>query len=303
MRTLSPRLLCCALATVGVLSAAGSASAHVFEAEVHGAWVDGRRIAWYERGAGPPLVMAIGTGSTMAEWDPALLALLARRHRLILFDYPGVGLPGAPITRTSFAALADRTAGLMDAVGLRRADVLGWSMGGFVAQQLAVRHPDRVRRLVLAGTNAGGDAAVLGPPADQRIDSEPDPTEAAVLSVLYPRDRAGRAAGRAFLRRLESASARGEIPDDFRVPARTVRAQVAAEDGWLRSDANADALRALRVPTLVAGGRADRVVPPVNLRRIASLIPGARLQTYPGAHGFLFQHRARFARAVEAFLR
>ena len=85
--------------------------------------------------------------------------------------------------------------------------------------------------------------------------------------------------------------------------ARTVRAQVAAEDGWLRSDANADALRTLRAPTLVAAGRADRVVPPVNLRRIAALIPGARLQTYPGAHAFLFQHRVRFARAVDAFLR
>ena len=155
---------------------------------------------------------------------------------------------------------------------------------------------------MLAGTNAGGDAAVLGPPAVQRIDSDPDSSEAAVLRVLYPRTPAGRAAGRAFLARLDTASKSGEIPDDFAVPARTVRAQVAAEDRWLRSDANADALRALRAPTLAAGGSADPVVPPVNLRRIAGAHPGHATRDLPGAHAFLFQHRDRFARSVEAFL-
>lgn len=303
MRLLRRGIPWCAAVVIGGLLATGSAAAAGVAAELRHARVDGRSIAWYERGTGPPLVMAIGTGSTMAEWDPALLELLARRHRLILFDYPGIGRSGPAIARTSFVALADRTAGLMDAIGVRRADVLGWSMGGFVAQQLAIRHPDRVRRLVLAGTNPGGHAAVLGPAADQRIDSDPDPSDAAVLRVLYPRTAAGRAAGHAFLGRLEAASESGEIPDDFRVPAATVRAQVAAEDGWLRSDANADALRALRVPTLAAGGSVDSVVPPVNLRRIARLIPGARLELYPGSHAFLFQYRVRFARSVEAFLR
>ena len=76
-------------------------------------------VAWYERGEGPPLVMLMGTGSTMAEWDPALLRLLARDHRLILFDYPGVGLSG-PWRGRSFDSLADTTAGLMKAIGVPR---------------------------------------------------------------------------------------------------------------------------------------------------------------------------------------
>ena len=303
MRASTTRMLRGIVVAATCLMAVGHASAGSVAAEVHVAKVGDRRIAWYQRGVGPPLVMAIGTGSTMAEWDPALVDRLARRHRVIMFDYPGIGLSGPPITRTAFAALADRTAGLMDAIGLRRADVLGWSMGGFVAQQLAIRHPDRVRRLVLAGTNPGGAAAVLGPAADQRIDSDPEPSDAAVLRVLYPRTPAGRAAGRAFLGRLDTASERGAIPDDFRVPASTVRAQVAAEDGWLRSASNADALRGLRIPTLVVGGRVDPVVPPANLRRIAALIPGARLVIFPGSHAFLFQYRERFAQAVSAFLR
>lgn len=279
------------------------APAAAFQAEVRHAQVGSTRIAWYERGSGPPLLMAIGTGSTMAEWDPALLTLLARDHRLILFDYPGVGRSSATTgRRVSFAVLADRTAGLLRAIGIERADVLGWSMGGFVAQQLAIRHPGQVRRLVLAGTNPGGSLAVLGSPEDQRIDSDPTPSDTAALRVLYPRTAAGRREGRAFLARLERASDAGTIPDDFAVPARTIRAQVAAEDPWLRSDANARALRRLTLPVLVTGGLADPVVPAANARRLARLIPRAQLGLEPGAHAYLFSDRVRFSERVRQFL-
>jgi pimeloyl-ACP methyl ester carboxylesterase len=293
-------------ATLVALSAALAAPAQAapVRAEVRIADVGGERIAWYERGSGEPLVMAIGTGSTMAEWDPALLRLLAARRRLILFDYPGIGRSSAlPRARTSFAGLADTTARFMATIGIPRADVLGWSMGGFVAQQLAIRHPAAVRRLILAGTNPGGSAAVLGPPADQAIDSDPNPSDAAVLRVLYPRTRAGQAEGRAFLRRLDRASSTGEIPDDFAVPAATVRAQVAAEDPWLRSNANWLALGSLQTPTLAAGGTRDVVVPPINLRRIARRIPGSGLALFAGqGHAFLFSARERFARIALDFL-
>ncbi|ADB48907.1 alpha/beta fold hydrolase [Conexibacter woesei] len=293
-----------AVAAVTGACAPTAVAAAPFHAEVQHAEVRGERIAWYERGSGPPLLMAIGTGSTMSEWDPALLALLARDRRLIMFDYPGVGRSSSRRGgRTSFAGMADTTARLLRVLGVARADVLGWSMGGFVAQQLAIRHPRSVRRLVLAGTNPGGDRAVLGPPADQRIDSDPDPSDADVLRVLYPRTRAGQAEGRAFLARLERASDRGTIPDDFRVPATTVRRQVAAEHPWLRSNANARALRRLRLPLLVTGGREDTVTPPANARRIARLVPHARLALLPGAHAFLFGERVRFARLVQRFLR
>lgn len=278
-------------------------AAEPFRADVKMATVGTAKIAWYERGSGPPLLMAIGTGSTMAEWDPALLARLARGRRLILFDYPGIGRSSRLRDgRTSFASLADSAAAFLRAIGVARADVLGWSMGGFVAQQLAIRHPEAVRRLVLAGTNPGGDEAVLGPEEDQETDSDPDPSEDAVLRVLYPRTAAGQAEGRAFLRRLDESSETGEIPDDFDVPAATVRAQVAAEDPWLRSNANAQALTRLAAPTLVTAGRVDPVTPPVNARRIAARIPGAELRIYPGAHGFLFSARAAFAEDVLRFL-
>lgn len=282
-----------------LLLVGGQSAAQAFQARVQVTAVGKTRIAWYERGRGAPLMMLMGTGSTMAEWDPALLRLLARHHRLILFDYPGAGRSG-PWHGRSFDSLANACAGLMAAIGLPRADVLGWSMGGFVAQRLAVDHPGRVSRLVLAGTNPGGSRTVLGTPPAQAIDSEPDPTEADVLHELYPPDR--QVEGRRFLRGLEGASQSGEIPDDFHVAAATTDAQVAAEGPWLRSNRNYRQLAGITAPTLAAAGAGDPVVPPLNLRRIAARVPGAELRIFPGAHAFLFGDRGRFAAVVDRFL-
>ncbi len=275
-----------------------------FKAEVKRTRVGSDTIAWYERGQGAPLVLLIGTGSTMAEWDPALLRLLAEKRRLILLDYPGIGRSSKLSRgRTSFPLLADTVADFMSAIGTPRADVLGWSMGGFVAQQLAVRHPDRVRRLILAGTNPGGRRAVLGSSQAQELDNNPDPSDAEVLKVLYPPTRQGQAAGRTFLSRLERASDSGEIPDDFDVPRATVEAQVAAEDPWLRSEENARALERLRIPVLSTGGTRDPVTPPANAKTIATLIPQGKLDLFTRAsHAFLFQFHERFARSALTFL-
>jgi pimeloyl-ACP methyl ester carboxylesterase len=290
--------ICLCLAVL--LAGCGQSAAQLFRAQVRVTPVGKARIAWYERGRGSPLVMLTGTGSTMAEWDPALLRLLARDHRLLLFDYPGVGMSG-PWHGRGFDSLADATAGLMAAIDLPNADVLGWSMGGFVAQRLAIDHPARVSHLILAGTNPGGNRAVLGTRKAQAVDSEPDPSEADILRELYPPDR--QAEGRRFLRQLETASQSGEIPDDFHVPASTTHRQVAAEDPWLRSNRNYRQLARIAVPTLTAAGARDPVVPPINLKRIAARIPGAELKIFPGAHAFLFQERRRFASAVDRFTR
>jgi pimeloyl-ACP methyl ester carboxylesterase len=292
------RLAIC-LALAAVIAGCGHSSAEPFRAQVRFVRVAHTKVAWYERGQGSPLVMLIGTGSTMAEWDPALLRQLARDHRLILFDYPGLGMSGAWHGRT-FDSLAKATAGLMDALHLSRADILGWSMGGFVAQRLAVDHPQRVAHLILAGTNPGGSHAVLGTPKAQAVDSEPNPSEAEILHELYPPNR--QAQGRRFLRRLERASQSGEVPDDFHVPAPTTRAQVAAEDPWLHSNRNYRQLANVAAPTLAAAGAEDPVVPAVNLRRIAVRIPRSRFVVFPGAHAFLFQERRPFTRVVDRFL-
>ena len=188
----------------------------------------------------------------------------------------------------------------MAAIDLPRADVLGWSMGGFVAQQLAIRHPDRVRRLVLAGTNPGGSRTVLGTREEQEVDSNPDPSLAEILGELYPPHEIGE--GFAFAGRLVHASADGTDPErlprrrrDHRRPGGR-RGPLAAQRGQLPR------ARVAAIPTPRDRWPPGPVVPPPNLERIAAQVPGARLRLFAGAHAFLFQQRVAFTKVVDRFL-
>lgn len=261
--------------------------------------VAGTSIAYAELGAGEPLLLLNGTASPMNEWDPALLTALAADHRVIVLDYPGLGLSGPAPGSWTFAHAADWIAAFVDdVVPEGRVDLLGWSMGGFIAQQLAQRHPEQVDHLVLAATNPGGDAAVLGPRWVQEADSHGG--EAAYLRSNYPVGH--RDAGRRFLARLDEAVSSGVYPEE-EVPAQTVDQMVAAEDPWLRSDANLRGLARVSAPTLVITGAEDAITPPVNSRRIAQALPDSRLVLVPGAgHSFLFQAPRRAARMIEEFL-
>lgn len=258
--------------------------------------IAGRRLAWRSVGGGAPLLLVNGYAATAADWDPAMLARLSRSFEVICPDNRGMGDSELGEGELTVASMAADLLALLDELELDRLPVAGWSMGGFVAQRLAIDHPGRVSGLVLAGTNPGGPRTALGTRRAQRIDSEPNPPLAAIMRELYPRDR--QREGRRFLRRLDLAARDGEVPDDFHVAARTTDRQVAAEDPWLRSGRNYRQLAAISVPTLAAAGSEDPVVPPVNLRRIAARIPGARFEAFAGAHAFLFQDRRRFARAL-----
>lgn len=267
--------------------------------QVRQAEVADTSIAYAEIGSGDPLLLLNGTASPMNEWDPALLQALATHHRVVVLDYPGLGLSGPAPARWTFPRGAEWISAFIDkAVPEGCADVLGWSMGGFIAQQLAQRHPEQVRRLVLAATNPGSDASVLGPEWVQQADSSGDLDEYVLTN--YPPGR--RAAGQRFLDRVEGAISSGAYPEET-VPARTARAMVRAEDPWLRSNANLDGLRSLPAPTLVITGEQDVITPPVNSRRIARAIPQARLVLVPDTgHSFLFQQPRRTAHTIHAFL-
>lgn len=109
-------------------------------------------------GSGPPLVLIMGYGWTMAGWDPRLVHSLARHNRVVMFDNSGVGRTQELPPPLTVDAMADQTSALIDTLGLGRTDVLGWSMGGMIAQALAVLHPAQVRRLVLCATYPGTGA-------------------------------------------------------------------------------------------------------------------------------------------------
>lgn len=270
--------------------------------DVRQARVGGGRIAWAELGTGDPLVLLNGTASPMSEWDPSLLAELATGHRVIVMDYPGLGGSSALTGRLTFDRLADVVDEWLTAIGVERPAVLGWSMGTFVTQRLAVRHPDRADRILLVAGNPGGGRTTLGPRWVQRADSDPEYTTRTYLRTNYPHTSCARAAGRGFLERQAAAVASGRYPPD-RVPTRTYNAMVAAEDPWLRSDRNLRQLRRLTVPTAVIVGQRDVITPPANSRVLAEQIPGAELTEVTGAgHSVLFQEPAAFADLVGRFL-
>jgi pimeloyl-ACP methyl ester carboxylesterase len=273
------------------LSACGSspakptaAAASVVSAPVRVAHTRLGAVGYRVVGSGPPLVLIMGYAGTMEVWDPQLVHALAQHHRVVMFDNSGVGRTQALPAPLSIEAMAGQTSALIDTLGLGRPDVLGWSMGGMIAQALAVLHPAQVHRLVLCATYPGTGAAVL-------------PSQAALQAGnLFPANQVK--AHDAF------AAAISEYPAAAAPSDVTKAAQArAVTEWWDGTDTAGHKLAGISVPTLIADGTADQLDPVANDHTLARLIPRARLALYADAgHGFLFQDRTPFASLVESFL-
>lgn len=268
--------------------------------------VPGARLGYREGGRGRPLVLITGFGMTMSGWQSSFVDELARHHRVIVFDNRGAGTSTGSVARLSVAQMARDTARFIDAVVGGPADVLGWSMGGFIAQQLAITSPTSVRRMVLTSTNCGGPATVPISKPVMAILSSPTATTAQRLSILFPPNRI--ADGEAWVASIgEVFAANGNLPaDSLTVPPATEAAQVRAiGPEWHGvGDGTCDRLGDITAPTLVAAGRQDVVVASINHVALERGIPDATSRVYDDAgHAFLFQPGLRFAAAVDRFLR
>lgn len=252
------------------------------------------QVAYRQLGKGAPLLLVMGLGGSIDDWEPAFVNALASHYRVIVFNNAGVGRTSPLPPPLTVTAMANQTSAFISALGLRKVDVLGWSMGGMVAQALTVLHPSQVRRLVLAATQAGTGHA-LPVPADAAADAaSANPSK--VLSVLFPPGQA--AAERRYVTGILT------YPGYYGAPRELLASQSAAVEGWLKGDnPSGHRVAAIRVPTLVADGTVDALDPAANDRMLAALIRAARLVLYPGAgHGFLFQDSASFVRRLEKFL-
>jgi pimeloyl-ACP methyl ester carboxylesterase len=240
----------------------------------------------------PPLVVINGLAATSRDWDPTFIASLASGNELLLLDNRGMGSSpddGAPFTIADLAA--DVAAELQEP-----AAVLGWSMGGFIAQQLALDHPELVTKLVLLSTDSGGPKAAGDPEAiDQLTDTSPPPAEQArrLLALVFD-DEAAPALYEQFGELV--AAARAGLNQDL------LGRQRAALEDWHRNGVH-DRLAQISVPTLVATGTADRVIPASNSLRIATAIGGSWLLRFPGGgHAFMAQYPEKLAGIINAFL-
>ena len=259
--------------------------------------VDGAQLVYHRIGGGRPLLVLNGFGATSADWDPSFIDRLASSNELILLNNRGIG--GSTDDGQSFdiAKLAADAARVIETLGIERTNVLGWSMGGFIAQAFAVKYADRVDKLVLLSTDSGGIEADLASPDvwSELVDTFGTPNEQArrLLFLLFPTDVA-----ESFYREFGDivAAARAQLSVEL------LNRQAAAMDAWRRNGV-ARQLREIRVPVLIATGTEDIVIPASNALKLANTIPGAWLAQFPhGGHAFMAQYPRPLADLINCFL-
>ncbi|MBN1939211.1 MAG: alpha/beta hydrolase [Candidatus Aminicenantes bacterium] len=280
------------LLAAAVLNSSGGSSA---EDSVRLIKVGDISIAYRVFGSGDPLVLIMGYGSTMELWEPGLIRSLSASHQVILFDNRGMGNSEAGQRPFSIEQFADDTAGLVEALGLGKVHLLGWSMGALIAEEVALRHPQKVDKLILYASQCRAD---LYPPAPEIIqkmtDTSGTPEEQGMrfISVLFPADwlqSHGPRLQEIFYRPM------GNIPPEI------VGRQSEAIDSWKGC---CERLGEIKHPALVIAGADDVLVPAQNSRYLAEKLPKARLALFENnGHGLMFQSPDLFAGAVTEFLK
>jgi pimeloyl-ACP methyl ester carboxylesterase len=239
---------------------------------------------------------------TLDNWDPSVTDPLAADREVILFDSAGVGRSTGTVP-TTVAGMAMHALDFLDALCVVNCDVLGFSLGGMVAQQMALDRRSSIHRMILVGTapRGGEDIMHLDKPSLAKHLGDPTLKGYAVLQKIFftPTD-AGQSAGQAFISRLTQRTEDLDTPSGPEVGA----AQVAAFREWEQFTGERFAyLKTIRQPTLVVNGVSDEMIPVANSYRLAENLPNAVLLTYPDAgHGSLFQFHESFTRQALAFL-
>jgi pimeloyl-ACP methyl ester carboxylesterase len=252
-------------------------------------------VGYRDVGQGSPIVLITGSGASMDLWDPSFIDSLAASHRVIVFDNAGVGDTSALPAPLTITAMARQASALITRLGLRHPAVLGWSMGGMIAQALAVLRPGQVGRLILAASQPGNGKGLPIPPATLAEQGSTD--LATVIGLLFPADQ--EAAGLAYFEDIF------QYPNFYGAPAAVASAELTATLDWIAGDERAGHLIGrIHVPTLVADGTQDAYNPVQNAYILASSIRHARVVLFPDAgHAFLFQDASQFVPVVDAFLR
>jgi pimeloyl-ACP methyl ester carboxylesterase len=247
-----------------------------------------------------PLVLPQHFRGNLDSWDPALVDALAASRRVITFDNAGVG-GSTGTTPDTIEQMARDAIVFITALGLSQADLLGFSIGSFVAQEVALRRPALVRRLVLASSAPQGAAGMHGwAPAVISAVGTPQTSREEYLGVFFAASGSSQQAGKEALGRMY---ARKEDRDTATNWA-TRESQYDAVCAWgIPDHAALERVSAIEMPVFVANGDSDPMILPRYSYLLAGLIPQARLKIYPdSAHGFLFQHHAEFAADVAEFL-
>lgn len=262
---------------------------------------NGLDYAYREVGEGTvPLVLLQHFRGNLDNWDPALIDALAATRRVVTFDNAGVG-SSTGATPNTVEEMAHDAIAFLAAMDFDQADILGFSIGSSVAQEIALIRPGAVRRLILASSAPQGAAGMHGWAPDViGAVGVPDVSPAGYLDVFYARSPASRRAGEQAFQRMSARAADRDKVTTWQ----TRQAQYDAVCAWgIPDHALLQRLSAIDLPVFVASGDSDPMILPHYSYLLAGLIPQARVKIYPdSAHGFLFQHHAEFAADCDAFL-
>jgi pimeloyl-ACP methyl ester carboxylesterase len=244
-----------------------------------------------------PLLFLGYFNSNMNAWDPEVTNRLAANHEIILFDNAGVGASGGE-TPDTVAEMTKHGVAFCRALGLKAINVVGFSLGGMIAQQLALDYSELVQRLILLGTGPrGGEGMAF---TELSAEEQADPV-AFLLGAFFSPSKASQAAGREYLKRLESRKMEHDLP----VSRDSAVAQLAAirEWGTIPKTGRYATLKEITHPTLIVHGNKDIVVAPINALLLAEHLPNAQLIVYSdSSHGAQYQHARLFLEHVKLFL-
>jgi len=247
-----------------------------------------------------PLVLLQHFRGNLDNWDPPLIDALATGRHVVTFDNVGVGATTGT-TPNSVGQMAHDAIAYLDAMQYDQVDVLGFSIGSFVAQDIALIRPDLVRKLILASSAPKGAAGMHGWAPDViGAVGQPETQPEGYLGVFFTPLSSSRDAGKQAMGRIFGRTTNPDEPTTWA----TRQAQYDAVCSWgIPNHALLERVSAIKVPVFVAQGDSDPMILPHYSHLLAGLIPQAQLKIYPdAAHGFLFQHAAEFSADVEAFL-
>jgi pimeloyl-ACP methyl ester carboxylesterase len=263
---------------------------------------NGIEYAYRDLGEGDvPFVLLQHFRGNLDNWDPALVDALAADRRVVAFDNAGVGATTGR-TPSTVEAMAHDAIAFLEALNVQRVDLLGFSLGSFVAQEIALIRPDLLRRVVLASSAPQGAAGMHGwAPKVIAAVGQPETSPQGYLDVFFALTPTSREAGAQAARRIFG----GRTTDrDEPTTWQTRQAQYDAVCAWgIPNHALLQRVAAIDLPVFVCNGDSDPMILPRYSYLLAGLLPDARLTIYPdSAHGFLFQHHSQFAADVHAFL-